>query len=108
MRRNSKMIKRIILFSLITMFLISGITLAGAPNETELAVLIPGPTGYFVATREGIDQAAEDFDVNILYANAQWNSAQQLSQIEDYIQRKVDMILLIAVDSEAAKTAVSN
>lgn len=78
-----------------------------APAKTPtIAVLLPGPTGYFVATKEGVDKAAKDFNVNIIYADAQWNAAKQLSQVEDFVAKKVDMIAVCSVDAEAIKPAI--
>ena len=83
----------------------------GAKTETQNAkktvgVLIPGPVGYFVAVREGIDKAAKENDITVIYSDAGWDANNQLSQVEDLISKKVDMILIAAVDSNAAKTAV--
>ncbi len=77
-----------------------------AVEKYEIAVLLPGPTGYFVATKSGITKAIDEFDVNVVYSDAQWDPAKQMSQAEDFIQKDVDMLALIAVDSEAAKSIV--
>ena len=82
-----------------------------APVETKevkkkIGVLIPGPVGYFVAVREGIDKAAAENNVEITYSDAGWDASKQLSQVEDLISKKVDLIAIAAVDSNAAKTAV--
>lgn len=84
---------------------------AGNTAETKeakkkIGVLIPGPVGYFVAVREGIDKAAAENNVEITYSDAGWDASKQLSQVEDLISKKVDLIAIAAVDSNAAKTAV--
>lgn len=74
--------------------------------KKTIGVLIPGPVGYFVAVREGIDKAAAENDVTVTYSDAGWDASKQLSQVEDLISKKVDLIAIAAVDSNAAKTAV--
>ncbi|MBU5484055.1 sugar ABC transporter substrate-binding protein [Clostridium sp. MSJ-11] len=79
---------------------------AGKDKKYKIAVLLPGPTGYFVATKEGIDKAAKEHNVEIEYADAQWDASKQMSQVEDYIAKKVDLIALCSVDAIAAEKAV--
>lgn len=77
-------------------------------NEFKIAVLLPGPTGYFVATKEGIDAAAKEYNVKIEYADAQWDASKQLSQAEDFIVKGVDLIALCAVDSGSGEKIVKS
>ena len=77
-------------------------------DKPTIAVLLPGPTGYFVATREGIDNAAKALGVNIEYADAQWDSSKQLSQAEDFIAKGVDLIALCAADAASAEGIVKS
>ncbi len=72
----------------------------------KIAVLLPGPTGYFVATKKGIDNAAEKNNVKVQYADAEWDASKQLSQAEDFITKKVDLIALCSVDSASAEKIV--
>ena len=73
-----------------------------------IAVLLPGPTGYFVATKEGVDAAAAENDVTIEYADAEWDAGRQLSQAEDFITKGVDLIALCCVDSASAEKIVKS
>lgn len=83
-----------------------------AATETDtadsytIAVLLPGPTGYFVATKEGIDAAASEYNVEIEYADAQWDAAKQLAQAEDFLVKGVDLIALCSVDSGSGEKIV--
>ena len=82
---------------------------AGARKDDSrktVAVLIPGPVGYFNAVREGIDRASREFNINVIYADAGWNAATQVSQIEDFIQRKVDMIAVCCADAKAFESTI--
>lgn len=84
----------------------SGTNKEDGKDKYKIAVLLPGPTGYFTATKEGIDKAASDYNVEIEYADAQWDSGKQLSQAEDYITKGVDLIALCCVDSSAGEKIV--
>ena len=75
-------------------------------SKKTVAVLLPGSVQYFNAVREGIDRAAKEFDINIVYADAGWNAATQVSQIEDFIQRRVDLIAICSADAAAIASAI--
>lgn len=84
---------------------------AAAPAEKKdykIAVLLPGPTGYFVATKEGIDAAAAENGVTIEYADGQWDASKQLSQAEDFMVKGVDLIALCCVDSASGEKIVKS
>lgn len=88
-------------------------TSSNASNQEEkdsfrIAVLLPGPTGYFVATKEGIDAAAKENNVKIEYADAQWDSSKQLAQAEDFMVKGVDLIALCSVDSGSGEKIVKS
>lgn len=72
----------------------------------ELAVLLPGSVEFFSVMKDGMDRAAEEFGLKITYADANWDSGLQLSQVENYVTRGVDMILLCAGDNNALLPAV--
>lgn len=74
----------------------------------KIAVLLPGPTGYFVATKEGVDAAAAENNISIEYADAQWDASKQLSQAEDFMVKGVDLIALCSVDSGAGEKIVKS
>lgn len=76
-------------------------------SDTTIAVLLPGATGYFVATQEGIDAVAEENGVTIEYSNAEWDASTQLTQAEDAITKGVDLIALCCVDSDSAEKIVA-
>ena len=75
-------------------------------SQKTIAVLIPGPVGYFNAVREGIDQGAREFGFNVIYADAGWNAATQISQVEDFILRGVDMIAICSADARSIESAI--
>ncbi len=77
-------------------------------DEYKIAVLLPGPTGYFVATKEGIDAAVKENNVKIEYADAQWDASKQLAQAEDFIVKGVDLIAICSVDSGSGEKIVKS
>lgn len=79
-----------------------------AKDSFKIAVLLPGPTGYFVATKEGIDAAAKENNVTIEYADAQWDASKQLAQAEDFMVKGVDLIALCSVDSGSGEKIVKS
>lgn len=79
-----------------------------AKDGFKIAVLLPGPTGYFVATKEGIDAAAKENNVTIEYADAQWDASKQLAQAEDFMVKGVDLIALCSVDSGSGEKIVKS
>lgn len=79
-----------------------------AKDSYKIAVLLPGPTGYFVATKEGIDAAAKENNVTIEYADAQWDASKQLAQAEDFMVKGVDLIALCSVDSGSGEKIVKS
>ena len=80
----------------------------GEKKDYKIAVLLPGPTGYFVATKEGVDAAAAEYGVTIEYADAQWDASKQLAQAEDFMVKGVDLIALCCVDSGSGEKIVKS
>lgn len=80
----------------------------GEKRDYKIAVLLPGPTGYFVATKEGVDAAAAEYGVTIEYADAQWDASKQLAQAEDFMVKGVDLIALCCVDSGSGEKIVKS
>ena len=74
---------------------------------TDVAVLLPGTVEFFSVQRRGLDAAAQEFGLNLIYADAEWDAGKQLSQVENFIARKVDLVLLCAADNMALRTAVT-
>lgn len=75
-------------------------------QEKVIGVSLPGPVGYFIAVREGMDNQAAKEGVKLEYTDANWDPIKQLSQIEDLVAKKVDLIAVAAADSEAIKGAI--
>ncbi|WP_124728309.1 ribose ABC transporter substrate-binding protein RbsB [Staphylospora marina] len=61
---------------------------------------------FFVTLKDGAEQAAKAAGAELVVADAQDDTAKQLNDVEDLIQKKVDLILLNPTDSKAASSAV--
>lgn len=63
---------------------------------------------FFVTLKEGAEKAAKDAGADIIVVDAHDNTAKQVSDIEDLIQKKVSVILINPTDSAAIVTAVES
>lgn len=61
---------------------------------------------FFVTLKDGAEKAAKDAGVTLTVVDASDNTAKQISDIEDLIQKKVSVILINPTDSAAVVTAV--
>lgn len=63
---------------------------------------------FFVTLKEGAEKAAQAAGVELITVDARDNTAKQISDIEDLIQKKVSVILINPTDSAAVVTAVES
>ncbi|PLV58290.1 ribose ABC transporter substrate-binding protein RbsB [Thermotoga sp. KOL6] len=63
---------------------------------------------FFVTLRDGALDTAQKLGIELIVVDAQDNPAKQLNDIEDLIQRKVDLIIINPTDSDAIVTAVES
>ncbi|GIM46714.1 ribose ABC superfamily ATP-binding protein [Collibacillus ludicampi] len=61
---------------------------------------------FFVSMGKGAEEAAKKYNAEVYTVSADYDLAKQTSQIEDFITKKVDLILLNAVDSKGIAGAV--
>ncbi|MGM0881797.1 MAG: ribose ABC transporter substrate-binding protein RbsB [Bacillota bacterium] len=61
---------------------------------------------FFVTLKEGAEKAAKEAGAELIVVDAQDDTAEQISGIEDLIQKKVDVILINPTDGDAVITAV--
>ncbi|MGK5508604.1 ABC transporter substrate-binding protein [Brevibacillus formosus] len=61
---------------------------------------------FFVAMSKGAEEAAKKHNAELIAVSADYDLAKQTAQIEDFITKKVDLILLNAVDSKGIAAAV--
>ena len=82
---------------------------AGGAKEAktfEVAVSFPGSVEFFSAEKKGMDKAAAELGLKLTYSDAEWDAGKQLSQVENFAAKKVDLILLCAADNQALLPAV--
>ncbi len=101
--------KRLVL--IVCALLAFGLTLgfAGGAKEgktLEVAVSLPGSVEFFSVERRGMDRAAAEFGLKLTYSDAEWDAGKQLSQVENFAAKKVDLILLCSADNQALMPAV--
>ncbi|MDR1745273.1 MAG: sugar ABC transporter substrate-binding protein [Planctomycetota bacterium] len=97
--------RMMMLVSLVLSLSFTGIA-ANAAEKPKLAVSLPGSVEFFMVQRKGMDKAAGELGVELVYADAEWDPGKQLNQVEDFVAQKVDMILLCSSDNMALMPAV--
>ena len=101
-----KYIKVIVLTFIMLSLILTSFSMSFAQKKYDVAVLLPGTVEFFSVMRRGIDKAAEEFGLDITYGDAEWDAGKQLSQVENFIVKKVDAIMLCAADNMALLPAV--
>ena len=81
--------------------------MAAAKAQTVALVTINQQALFFNQINDGAKQAADKAGAKLVIFNANNNAAAQNSAIEDYIAQKVDGIVLIAIDVNGVKPAVT-
>ena len=88
----------------IVLLLLSTFVFAGGKKEKssvpEVAVSLPGSVEFFSVERKGMDAAAKEFGLKLVYADAEWDAGKQLNQVENFVAKGVDMVLLCAADNQ--------
>ena len=54
---------------------------------------------YFVTMKQALDQAAADIGAKVYVADARHDVAKQIGDVEDMLQKKVDILLINPTDS---------
>jgi ribose transport system substrate-binding protein len=81
--------------------------MAAAKAQTVALVTINQQALFFNQINDGAKQAADKAGAKLVIFNANNNAAAQNSAIEDYIAQKVDGIVLIAIDVNGVKPAIT-
>ncbi len=96
--------RQVICVTILAMFL--ALSAPAGDKRPKVAVSLPGSVEFFMVQRKGMDQAAKDFNIDLVYADAEWDPGKQLGQVEDFIAQKVDILLLCSADNMALLPAV--
>lgn len=80
-----------------------------APKDLKVGVSLSTLSNpFFVSVRNGIDKLAKDKGTNVQTFDAQNDTAKQNNDVEDMIQKKVDVLIINPVDSSAITPAVKD
>lgn len=83
-----------------------GSTIVGA-KQTAIGLAVSTLNNpFFVDLRDGAALEGKTLGYNVIVADGQNDANKQLSQIENFIQQKVDLIVVNPVDSDAVAAAV--
>ncbi|MBO1513989.1 ABC transporter substrate-binding protein [Metabacillus bambusae] len=116
MKKNVKTL--LVLVSIIVMALMSACSSASetsnegtgeAKSDDQLKIGLTVGTlanPFFVAMGKGAEEAGKELGAEVLVESAEYDLAKQTSQIEDFITKEVDVILLNAVDTKGIAAAV--
>jgi ribose transport system substrate-binding protein len=80
---------------------------AFAQAKKKVAVCLPGTVEFFSVEKKGIDKAAKQYNIDVVYSDAEWDAGKQLAQVENFVAQKVDLVLLCARDPQALIPAVA-
>lgn len=80
-----------------------------APKDLKVGVSLSTLSNpFFVSVRNGISKLGKKKDTNIQVSDAQNDTAKQNNDVEDLIQKKVDILIINPVDSSAITPAVKD
>ncbi|GAH85723.1 unnamed protein product, partial [marine sediment metagenome] len=69
-----KYYKVLVLVVIMASLILASFSVSFAQKKYEVAVLLPGTVEFFSVMRRGIDKAAEEYDLDIIYADAEWDA----------------------------------
>ncbi|WP_338787140.1 ABC transporter substrate-binding protein [Metabacillus sp. FJAT-53654] len=78
-------------------------------NEKKLTIALTVGTlanPFFLSMSKGVEDAGKEIGAEVIVESAEYDLAKQTSQIENFITKKVDIILLNAVDTKGIAAAV--
>jgi ribose transport system substrate-binding protein len=80
---------------------------SGSDNPLTIA-LSAGPlhNPYHVAVAEGFKEAGKEIGAEVIVESAEYDLAKQMSQIESFITKRVDLIVIVAADSKGIAAGV--
>jgi ribose transport system substrate-binding protein/inositol transport system substrate-binding protein len=101
------MMKRILLLAVLALSLIMATpALAQEKKKITIGSTVYYMTEFITLMVEGMQAEADDLGVELIVLDANNDAATQLSQVENLIAKKVDVILVAAVDADAIVPAL--
>jgi len=96
--------KRVVAALLCALALITAVS--AQAKKKQVAVCLPGSVEFFAVERKGMDKAAAEFNLQLTYSDAEWDAGKQLNQVENFVTKGVDAIMLCSRDPQALLPAV--
>lgn len=100
-------------FFLAVLFSVSLISCSGNNNNPEkntktigVSLLTRGHI-FYRDLEEGLKKEADKYGYNLIITSADWDLGKQISQVEDFISRKVDAIIISPVDSKGIGSGIA-
>ncbi|WP_309864953.1 ribose ABC transporter substrate-binding protein RbsB [Desmospora profundinema] len=83
----------------------------GKPQEKKVKIGLSISTlnnPFFVTLKEGAEKAAQEAGAELIIADAQDDTAKQANDVEDLIQKQVDILLINPTDSQAVASIIES
>lgn len=78
-----------------------------APAQKTLGVILIDLTNqFFVDMMEGGNQAAKDYNIKVVWKSSDGSIEKQIALMENFIEQRVDCILVNPIDSDALKDVI--
>ena len=62
---------------------------------------------FYRDLEEGLKNEADKYGYNLIITSADWDLGKQISQVEDFISRRVDAIIISPVDSKGIGSGIA-
>ncbi len=104
---------KLLSFFLAVLFSLSIISCNGnnnSPSKTTRTIgvsLLTRGHIFYRDLEEGLKKEADKYGYNLIITSADWDLGKQISQIEDFISRKVDAIIVSPVDSRGIGSGIT-
>jgi ribose transport system substrate-binding protein len=80
---------------------------SGSKTKTIGVTLLARAHIFYRDLEEGLNSEAEKYGYELIITSADWDLGKQISQMEDFISRKVDAIIVCPVDSKGINFGVN-
>jgi ribose transport system substrate-binding protein len=100
---------------LLLLLIIVGLTINSCDKETPtkkssktigVSLLTRGHI-FYRDLEEGLKNEADKYGYSLIITSAEWDLGKQISQIEDFVSRKVDAVIVCPVDSKGIGSGIS-
>jgi ABC-type sugar transport system substrate-binding protein len=96
----------VLLFTIGAMSLAAAGAKEGKGAKYTIGFSIAGAEEYWVAVQRGANEAAKKYGVELIYQNAEGDVAKQVTHVEDFVSRGVNLVIITPADAEGSKAAV--